>query len=102
MVVDVLSQSIYLIQYRCNAMRTVQIRKDIKDRLDEVKGSQSTNSFFSELLADVVIVDELPKREKVQYANIHISDDVLQKLKSCKLSESESYSDVVSRLLDSL
>lgn len=37
---------------------------------------------------------------ELKFININMDDDLLDKLKKCKISPSESYSDAINRLLD--
>ena len=80
-------------------MKTIQLRKETKVRLDIFAKHKSINKAMRELLESAETVDTVPK-PKTEYANIHIDDDLWIKLKNCKKHDGESHSDVIERLLD--
>lgn len=81
-------------------MKTVQIKKQVKDDLDKYAKSKelSINKAMRLLLSDADVVDDVVER-KTEYANIHIDDDLYLKLKQCKLYSNETHSATVERLL---
>jgi len=80
-------------------MKTIKIHTRVKKRLDEVSEGQSINKFMRVLLKDAeefnVNIDK-----PVDTININMDDELLEKLKRCKLYPGESHSETISRLLD--
>ena len=81
-------------------LKTIQIRKETKDRLDAIADGKSYNKLMRELLKDVEVNDDIVQCN-YEYSNIHIDEDLLDKLRKCKMHSKESHSDVIERLLDS-
>ena len=83
-------------------MTTIQLQKETKDRLESVAKSRdlSINKFVRELLDNAESPDTVKDKPAQEYANIQIDDDLRDKLKSYRLHNRESYTDIISRLLD--
>ncbi|WP_405297981.1 hypothetical protein [Methanobrevibacter sp.] len=79
-------------------MKTIRITKDVKRELDKFADGKSINKAMRELLNSAEIVEDVAECEK-EYANIHIDDDLLEKLNRCKKCKNESQSEVIARLL---
>ena len=79
-------------------MKSVRLRKEVKDRLDGFGDGLSTNKALRLLLEDADTNVGVLKREQEYYV-IKIDDDLLVRLNECKGYPTESLSDVVSRLL---
>lgn len=82
-------------------MKTVRLRKDVKEKLDLFGDGKSNNKAMRELLEDADTFDEVIEVTGKEYYNIKIDDDLLQKLDDCKKYSNESRSDIVLRLLES-
>ena len=80
-------------------MKTVQITKEVKQKLDKFSGDKSINNAMKELLKDAE-THTPQKPSKIEYVNIHMDNDLLIKLKNCKKSTKESHSITISRLID--
>lgn len=77
--------------------KTITITKEVKAMLDEFGDGKSVNKTMRELLKDVEPVKDL--KEPLGYININMDGELLDKLGSCRLYKSESYNDVIFRLL---
>ena len=80
-------------------MKTIRIRRDVRERLESFADGKSVNKAMRLLLEDVETGDEQKAVEKVQYININFDDELLPKLRVCKAYPNESYSDVIDRLI---
>jgi predicted CopG family antitoxin len=80
-------------------MKTIQIRKGVKRRLDTFADGKSINKAMRELLSDVDTVEPVQCSRRADSINIHMDDDLLVKLRNCKRYSHESHSEVISRLL---
>ena len=78
-------------------MKTIKIKKYVKDQLEVFADGESLNKAMRRLLesSDVVGCVELDESP----VNVNIDDDVWEMLKRCKVVTSESHSDTISRLL---
>lgn len=78
-------------------MKTIKIKKYVKDQLEVFADGESLNKAMRRLLesSDVVECVELDESP----VNVNIDDDVWEMLKRCKVVTSESHSDTISRLL---
>ena len=83
----------------CNMLKTISVRKKTKQRLDAIADDKSINKFMRELLDNTEVVEDV-KEGRFEFANIHIDEDLWDKLKRCKIHSKESHSDVIERLLD--
>ena len=81
-------------------MKSVTLRKDVKDKLDVFADGLSVNKAVRKLLENADTYDKADAVVSQEYYNIKIDDDLLIKLKNCKLVNSESHSDTINRLLD--
>lgn len=82
-------------------MKSVTLRQEVKDKLDEFADGKSTNKAIRELLESADEFEPTTDKDKrKKYYNIKIDDDLLDKLKKCKKYTNESHSDVIERLLD--
>ena len=79
-------------------MKTIKIRLDVKRKLDEFSEGKSINKTMRALLEDAETYEH-PNYE-LKFININMDDDLLVKLKKCKLTPSESHSDTIERLLN--
>ena len=79
-------------------MKTIKIRIDVKKKLDEFSEGKSINKTMRILLENAKTYEH--HNHELKFININMDDDLLDKLKKCKISPSESYSDAINRLLD--
>ena len=81
-----------------NDMKNIKIKRSVKRELDDFGDGLSVNKTMRKLLENAQTheqIEELPQ----QTININMDDELLDKLKQCKLSASESHSDTIARLL---
>lgn len=80
-------------------MRTIAIKTELKLLLDEYSElDESYDSLINRLLDEVS--DDLNNRSVIEgYYNIGVSDDTLNRLKSLKVSKSDSYTKLLSDAL---
>lgn len=81
-------------------MKTIKIHTEVKKRLDKARDGKSVNKFMRILLEDAEEYN-VDISKPVDVININMDDELLDKLKRCKKSSSESHSETISRLLDS-
>lgn len=77
--------------------KTIKITREVKMMLDEFGDGKTVNQSMELLLMDA----EPPKEFKkpLGYININMDEELLEKLGNCREYESESYNDVIYRLL---
>lgn len=80
-------------------MRTIAIKTELKLLLDKYSElDESYDSLINRLLDEVS--DDLNNRNVIEgYYNIGVSDDTLNRLKSLKVSKSDSYTKLLSDAL---
>ena len=81
-------------------MKTIKVRKEVRDNLKEFGDGKSINMVMKTLLADVETDENDVADAECEYININMDDELLPKLRSCKIHPRESYSDVITRLLN--
>ena len=78
-------------------MKNIKIRRQVKDELNAYFDGMSVNKAMRLLLEDAETHEQTVYDDSS--ININMDDDLLEKLKRCKLSPSESHSDTIARLL---
>ena len=78
-------------------MKNIKIRRQVKTELEEFADGKSINKAMRELLENAETHTQT--EYEMSFININFDDDLLDKLKQCKLSPSESHSDTISRLI---
>lgn len=84
--------------YICCSMKTVKIRVYVKRQLEEYADGRPITKVMRELVENAEY-NEYVECNDYSSININMDDDVFEKLKLCRVSQSESYSDVIERLL---
>lgn len=79
-------------------MKTVKIRVYVKRQLEEYADGKPITKAMRELVENEE-PNEYVECNDYSSININMDDDVFEKLKLCRMSQSESYSDVIERLL---
>ena len=87
---------IFAVQYII--MKNIKIRLNVKKELDAFGNGLSVNKTMRKLLENAE-THEQQEEEPVRTININMDDELLDKLKQCKISPSESHSDTIARLL---
>ena len=80
-------------------MKNIKIKRSVKRELDEFGGGLSVNKTMRKLLENAQTHEQIDERLSDHTININMDDELLDKLKQCKLSTSESHSDTIARLL---
>lgn len=80
-------------------MKTIRIPVEIKILLEEFADGDSINKAMKRLLQDVETNESLDTNRGT--INIHMDEDVYDKLTACRLYPTESYGSVIYRLLQS-
>lgn len=97
MCANVSALTIYLMKNKIISMKTIKVKQSVKEELLAFTDAKSVNKAMRELLENAEThTHEIYSDESI---NINMDDDLLEKLKQCKLSTSESHSDTIHRLI---
>ena len=82
-------------------MKNIKIRKDVKQRLEEFKESNELTSINKamRLLLEDAEEHTLPDLGEKPFIGINLDDELLDKLKRCKMHHFETHSDTIDRLI---
>lgn len=85
-------------------MTTIQVTKETREKIRAYSNDESVDKALNRLLDESSISDEDYKRKsrRKSKTNIAISSDTFDRLKRFKLSDEESHSDTICRLIDEL
>ena len=84
-------------------MRTIKVKKDVRDRLRAYKdGTESVDETINRLLDEVE--DEMGRDFEfgVGSTNLRVSDATMKRIKSHRLQDSESYGRILARAFNIL
>lgn len=85
-------------------MTTIQVTKETREKIREYSDNESVDKALNRLLDESSISDEEYHRKsrRKSKTNISLSESTFERLKKYKLSDDESHSDTICRLLREL
>ena len=80
-------------------MTTVKVTLETREKIREYAGDESVDKALNRLFDESDKPDEASSMKYTNKTNIRLSEDTFERLKEYKLSENESHSDTILRLL---
>lgn len=82
-------------------MKTIKIRQDVKDKLDEFPDAKTITKTMKILVENAETYEQYSSDNSAKtHININMDDKVFEKFLKCKKYPNETHSDTIERLLN--